>query len=50
MIPAKDQLPEESHYSHLARFLRSGETLEIGEDFSTGAFLCSAMRHPKQQG
>ena len=38
MIPAKDQLPEESNYSHLARFLRSGGTLEVGEDFSTGAF------------
>lgn len=38
MIPSKDQLPEESNYLHLARFLRSGGTLEVGEDFSVGAF------------
>ena len=38
MIGAKDQLQDESNHSHLASFLRSGGTLEVGEDFSTGAF------------
>jgi hypothetical protein len=38
MIRAKDQLQDESNHPHLARFLRSGGTLEVGEDFSTGAF------------
>jgi hypothetical protein len=38
MIRAKDQLEDESSYRHLASFLRSGGTLEVGEDFSTGAF------------
>jgi hypothetical protein len=38
MIRAKDQLQDESIHPHLAVFLRSGGTLEIGEDFSTGAF------------
>ena len=38
MIRAKDQLPDEATYSHLAKFLRSGGTLEVGEDYSLGAF------------
>jgi hypothetical protein len=38
MIRATDQLLEESDHPHLVTFLRSGGTLEIGEDFSTGAF------------
>lgn len=38
MIRAKDQLSDEATYPHLAKFLRSGGTLEVGEDFSTGAF------------
>ena len=38
MIQAKDQLPDEVTYPHLAKFLRSGGTLEVGEDFSLGAF------------
>ena len=38
MIRAKNQLEDESSYPHLASFLRSGGTLEVGEDFSTGAF------------
>ena len=38
MIRAKDQLHDESSYLHLATFLRSGGTLEIGEDISLGAF------------
>ena len=38
MIRAKDQLQDESNHPHLATFLRSGGTLEVGEDFSTGAF------------
>lgn len=38
MIWAKDQLGDETTYPHLAQFLRSGGTLEIGEDFSLGAF------------
>jgi len=38
MIRAKDQLQDESSYWYLASFLRSGGTLEVGEDFSTGAF------------
>ena len=38
MIRAKDQLGEEATYSHLAKFLRAGGTLEIGEDWSLGGF------------
>ena len=38
MIRAKDQLQDESSYPHLATFLRSGGTLEVGENFSLGAF------------
>ena len=38
MIQAKDQLPDEVTYPHLAQFLRSGGTLEVGENFSLGAF------------
>ena len=38
MIWAKDQLPAETTYSSLAKFLRSGGTLEVGENFSLGAF------------
>ncbi len=38
MIRAKDQLQDESIHPHLASVLRSGGTLEVGEDFSTGAF------------
>jgi hypothetical protein len=38
MIRAKDQLQDESNHPHLASFLRSGGTLEVGEDFYTGAF------------
>lgn len=38
MKQAKDQLPEEATYTHLAGFLRSGGTLEVGEDYSLGAF------------
>ncbi len=38
MHKAHDQLDEETTYPHLAAFLRSGGTLEVGEDFSHGAF------------
>ena len=38
MIRAKDQLQDESSYPHLATFLRSGGTLEVGENFSLRAF------------
>lgn len=38
MKRAHEQLHEEQAYSHLASFLRSGGTLEIGENFSLGAF------------
>lgn len=38
MIRAKDQLEDETTYPHLAKFLRSGGTLEIGENQSLGAF------------
>jgi hypothetical protein len=38
MKKAHDQLHEEATYPHLAAFLRSGGTLEVGEDFSLGAF------------
>ena len=38
MKRAHDQLYEEVTYPHLATFLRSGGTLEVGEDFSLGAF------------
>lgn len=38
MKKAQEQLLEEVTYPHLATFLRSGGTLEVGEDFSLGAF------------
>ena len=38
MKRAHDQLHEEVTYPHLASFLRSGGTLEVGEDFFLGAF------------
>lgn len=38
MIRAKDQLGDERTYPHLAKFLRSGGTLEVGENWSLGAF------------
>jgi len=38
IIWAKNQLLEETDHPHLVSFLRSGGTLEIGEDWSTGAF------------
>ena len=38
MKRAEDQLQEEADYPHLATFLRFGGTLEVGEDFSLGAF------------
>lgn len=38
MKRAHEQLHEEQTYSHLAAFLRAGGTLEVGEDFSLGAF------------
>ena len=38
MKRAQEQLLEEVTYPHLANFLRSGGTLEVGEDFSLGAF------------
>lgn len=34
----KDQLAEETTYPHLAEFLRSGGTMEVGKDPSTGTF------------
>jgi len=43
MIRAKYQLPEEATHPHLAIFLRSGGTLEIGEDVSIGAFARPRM-------
>jgi hypothetical protein len=39
MKRASDQLLEEATYSNLAAFLRSGGTLEVGEDLSVGAFV-----------
>jgi hypothetical protein len=38
MKRAHDQLHEEVTYTHLATFLRSGGTLEVGEHFAMGAF------------
>ncbi|MCA9218155.1 MAG: hypothetical protein KDB27_34035 [Planctomycetales bacterium] len=38
MQRARDQLGEEVTFPHLAAFLQSGGTLEVGEDFSVGAF------------
>ena len=38
MKRARDQLGEEVTFPHLATFLQSGGTLEVGEDFSVGAF------------
>jgi hypothetical protein len=38
MTWAKDQLREEANHQHLVAFLRSGGTLEVGEDLSNGAF------------
>jgi hypothetical protein len=34
IVRAKDQLPDEVSYPHLATFLRAGGTLEVGEDVS----------------
>ena len=39
MKRAKDQLHDESSYPNLAAFLCNGGTLEVGEDFSLGAFV-----------
>ena len=38
MQKAHDQLLEETTYPYLAAFLRNGGTLDVGEDFSLGAF------------
>ena len=38
MKRASDQLLEEATYPNLAALLRSGGTLEVGEDLSVGAF------------
>lgn len=38
MKRADEQLLEEATYPQLAAFLRSGGTLEVGKDFSLGAF------------
>ena len=38
MKRAKDQLQDESTYPHLAACLRSGGTLEVGEDLSLHSF------------
>ena len=38
MKRAHEQLLEEMTYPHLASFLQSGGTLEVGENFSLGAF------------
>ena len=38
MKRSQDQLHEEVDYPHRATFLRSGGTLEVGEDYSLGAF------------
>ena len=38
MKRAHEQLHEEATYPHLASFLHSGGTLEVGEDLSLGAF------------
>ena len=38
MNRAREQLHEEVTYRQLATFLRCGGTLEVGEDFSHGAF------------
>lgn len=39
MKRAHEQLLEEATYPHLAAFLRSGGTLEVGEDFSLRTFV-----------
>lgn len=38
MHKAQDQLQNEVTYQHLAAFLRSGGTLEVGEEITHGAF------------
>jgi len=38
MIRAAEQLEDEATYTHLSAFLRSGGTLEVGEDLFTEAF------------
>ncbi len=38
MKRTSDQLPEEATYPNLAALLRSGGTLEVGENFSVGTF------------
>jgi len=46
MNRAKDQLPEEQTFPHLAEFLRAGGKLEVGENFLHGAFA-SIQKHNK---
>ena len=38
MTRAQDQLPEEATYPHLAKFLRMGGTLEVGDNHTVGSF------------
>lgn len=45
MIQAKDQLADETAYPHLAKVLRSGGTLEVGENYSLGAFARLRFRN-----
>ncbi len=45
MIQAKDQLADETTYAHLAKVLRSGGTLEVGENYSLGAFARLRFRN-----
>ena len=46
MKRAHEQLHDEVNYPHLATFLRSGGTLEVGEDYSLGAFARIRKHNP----
>jgi hypothetical protein len=45
MIPANDQLADETSYTHLAKVLRSGGALEVGENYSLVAFARLRFRN-----
>lgn len=45
MIRANHQLTDETTYPNLARVLRSGGTLEVGESYSLGAFARLRFRN-----
>ncbi len=40
MQPASEQILAETTYPHLAEFLRTGGTLQVGENYPAGSFAC----------